>query len=552
MIPSRLRLAVSAALAAALALAWTAPIRGAPAAAEPSKGIMAEGGNADNFDMAPETRLEVVEAAAAALPPIAGGPIQPTWDSVRAHYKVPQWLVEAKFGLFMHWGLYSVPAHHNEWYEKHMYAGGADTAWHIANYGPLDTFGYKDFIPLFTADKFDPDAWAELFRKSGARYVIPTAQHHDGFALWDSAVTPFNAARMGPKRDLIGQLARAVRARGLKFGVSNHEIEAFQFINAPPSIADPLRAAQADLFDPRWAGFYHFADRSDEACRRFLTDWYARTVELIDRYQPDILWFDNGVDIRYLDPLKLRVAAYYYNRAQSWGKEVTISTKKAAFAPSGRNTEQVGSVVDFEKIGVRSPSGIRPGVWQVDEPIGSTWGYTTGMSTAPPGSIVRRLVDTVSKNGNLLLNLSPRPDGTIPEEQQATLLEIGRWLGVNGEAIYGTHAWTTFGEASAGTSRNSSLEVRFTVKGPDLYAVLLGAWPDHEVVIQALSSALPHGGTVRRVGMLGSSDSLPFTVDAAGLHVTLPPRPPCSYAYVLRIAGLEMNAPLATLSGNPR
>ena len=242
---------------------------------------------------------------------------------------------------------------------------------------PQDKFGYKDFIPLFTQSNFNANAWAELFKKSGAKFVVPTAEHHENFALWDSQVTPFNAMKMGPHRDLIGELAKAVRKQGLKFGVSNHGIENFQFINPPADMAAKMKAEQADLYDPKWADFYNVADRSDAACERFLTNWFARNVELIDKYQPDMLWFDNGVDQRYLDPLKLRVAAYYYNRAKEWGKEVSITTKKAAYAPSNKNTETIGSIIDFEKIGSRSPSGIRTGEWQVDHPIGSTWGYTS-------------------------------------------------------------------------------------------------------------------------------------------------------------------------------
>ncbi len=509
----------------------------------PAATVMAEGGNANDFDMAPETRLAVVQAAVAAIPtPLPPGPVDPTWESIKAHYRVPQWFVDAKFGLFMHWGLYAVPAHHNEWYEKHMYA--ADRAWHAEHFGPQDRFGYKDFIPMFTAEKFDAAAWAELFRRSGARYVIPTAQHHDEFALWDSAVTPFNAMRMGPHRDLIGELARAVRAQGLKFGVSNHGIENFQFINPAPDLDARLKAEHADLYNPQWADFYHVADRSDAACEKFLVDWYARVVELVDKYQPDLLWFDNGIDIRYLDPLKLRVAAYYYNRAKEWGKEVSITTKKAAYAPSNRNTEQIGSIVDFEKVGVRSPAGIRPGVWHVDDPIGSTWGYTSDMRVSGPGPIIAKLVDTVSKNGNFTLNISPRADGTIPQAQQETLLGIGRWLDLNGEAIYGTHNWIQFSDGPA----PDSLNVRFTVKGDNLYAVILGAWPGPRTVIRALGT---EAGTVSSVVLLGSAEPVPFAQSADGLALTLPPAAPGPFASTLKITGLKMNLPTATASGNP-
>jgi alpha-L-fucosidase len=509
----------------------------AAVAQTPPHNTEAAGGNASaGYDMAPETRLEVVEAAVHQIPDkIPPGPFSPDWDSLKAHYHVPSWFNQAKFGLFMHWGLYSVPAHHNEWYKQHMY--GADLAWHTQHFGPPELFGYKDFIPMFTCEKFDPDAWALLFKESGAQYVIPTAQHHDNFSMWDSAYNPYNAMAMGPHRDLIGELCKAVRAQGLKFGVSNHGMEAFQFIHLSSALAAELKAKHADLYDPKWADFYLVADRSDAACEKFLVNWVQRNEELIDKYQPDMLWFDNGVDIRYLDPLKLWIAAYYYNRAAQWGKEVSISTKKAAYAPGGNNLDTIGSIIDFEKIGARSPAGIRTGSWQVDDPIGSTWGYTSDMRVSAPGPIIAKLVDTVSKNGNLLLNLSPMADGTFPQEQQNTLLAIGQWLKINGQAIYGTHNWTTFAEG----------KIRFTVKGDDLYAIITGAWPGSAVTIRSIGA----GAAVTSVTMLGTGGELKFTQDSQGLHVTLPAAAPCKYAYTLKICGLKTNGPTTTESGNP-
>ena len=528
---------------AAAAVAWSL----APAAGQ-SDNLMAAGGNAQGYDMAPETTREVVEAAVAQIPvKLPPGPFQPTWESLKENYRVPRWFIGAKFGLFMHWGLYSVPAHHNEWYEKHMYSNGADGQWHVEHFGPQDKFGYKDFIPLFTCSNWNPEAWADLFKKSGAKFVIPTAEHHENFALWDSAVTPFNAMQMGPHRDLIGELCKAVRKEGLKFGVSNHGIENFQFVNPPADLADKMKAEHADLYDPKWVDFYNVADRSDAACERFLTNWFARNVELIDKYRPDLLWFDNGVDQRYLDPLKLRVAAYYYNRAKAWGKEVSISTKKAAYAPSDKNTETIGSIIDFEKIGARSPSGIRTGEWQVDEPIGSTWGYTSGEHFSGPAPIIAKLADTASKNGTLLLNLSPKADGTFPPEITSTLLEIGRWLAVNGEAIYDTHNWIKFSEID----RERNLNIRFTVKGDVLYALILGAWPEDELVIKSLADGGSLQGRVKRVSLLGGEKTLQFSRDENGLKVKLSGLEPGKYASVLKITGLKMNPPTWTDSGNP-
>jgi alpha-L-fucosidase len=522
-----------------------------------------EGGNSLGFDMAPETSQWVVEDAVKQIPtPMAQGPVKPTWDSLKANYKVPDWFRGAKFGIFMHFGIFSVPAHGNEWYEKSLYAGGDDSvlkvlggndlalggntgphstrAWHTEHFGPPDKFGYKDFIPMFKAEQFDADAWAILFKKAGARYVMPGAQHHENFAMWDSKVTPFNSMQMGPKRDVIGELAVAVRKQGMKLGVANHGIENFEFINPPLELAEKMKAEKADLYDPKWADFYNYADRSNAAMKRFLVNWYERNVELIDKYQPDLIYFDNGVDQRHIDPLKLELAAYYYNRAKSWGKEVSFTTKKAAFAPSGTNTKTIASILDFEG---GPPDGIRTGSWVVDRPIGTTsWGYVEGLKANSPETVIGWLVDTVSKNGTLLLNVSPKADGTIPQDQQDTLLAVGKWLETNGEAIYDTHSWTKFEE----TGKD---HIYFTVKDVDLYAIVMGKSAGTEVAISSLPLDGP-AGSVSSVAMLGGR-TLRYKQDGAGLTVTLPDSTDRKEAFVLKIAGLKTNPDTTTNSGNP-
>jgi alpha-L-fucosidase len=469
------------------------------------------------FGMSPPATPQIVEAAAAAKTPVADGPFQPTWESIRQNYKVPQWFIDGKFGIFMHWGLYSVPAYHNEWYEKHMYAAFA--AWHAQHFGPQDKFGYKDFIPLFTCEKFNADDWAALFKNSGAKYVVPTAEHHDWFSLWNSDVSRWNAVKMGPKRDLIGELGAAVRKQGLKFGVSNHSIEHYSFINPKPGL-------KTDLDDPKYADFY-WTKRNDENVKKFLEAWVAKNIELIDKYQVDMLWFDNGVNPRLYDPVKLKVAAYYYNRAKEWGKEVSLSTKDHAYL--------AGSILDFEKVGRAPKDKILPGAWQVDDPIGSTWGYTSDMRVTGANVVIGKLVDVVSKNGNLLLNLSPKSDGTIPEAQQQTLLETGKWLEINGDAIYGTHSWTQFADDAGGSG------FRFTVKGDALYAIDLNA-PKGPAVIAALATGKA-SGKVDGVTMLGHPGKIAFTQDAQGLRVSLPFQAPSKYGFALKITGLKMNPP---------
>lgn len=542
---------------AAMALALSVIARGAALAQTSPNPTIASGGNSGSgpgADMSPRaTTAEVKAAADAITDQIPAGPFKPTWDSIEKNYRVPQWFIDGKFGIFMHWGLYSVPAYRgggaSEWYETHLYAGAATLNWHTQKFGSLDRFGYKDFIPLFTAGKFDPDAWALLFKNAGAKYVIPTAQHHDNFSLWDSKVNPWNAKAMGPKRDLIGDLAAAVRKQGLKFGVSNHGIEAYEFVKPNARVTALLKDKQLDLWDPKWADFYNVANRGKpEDIRRFLVNWVQRNEELINQYQPDMLWFDNGVDVREMDPLKLWIAAYYYNSAAKWGKEVSISTKKAAYAPSGDNIHTIGSIIDFEKIGTRSPAGIRTGSWQVDDPIGSNWGYAEGMTVASSQAVITRLIEVVSQNGNLLLNISPKADGTIPENQRETLLGVGHWLDVNGEAIYGTHNWTQFQDAPP-TNRGAP-NIRYTVKGENLYAIYVGQYPQ-SITLAALADAKAPEGTITSITMLGKPGDLKFMRDAEGLHIALPAVAPCRYAYALKITGLRMTGYTTTSDGNP-
>jgi len=274
--------------------------------------------------------------------------------------------------------------------------------------------------------------------------------------------------------------------------------------------------------------------------KRFLVNWYERDVELIDKYQPDLIYFDNGVDQRHIDPLKLEIAAYYYNRAKSWGKEVSFTTKKAAFAPSGTNTKTIASILDFEG---GPPDGIRGGSWVVDRPIGtSSWGYVDGLKANSPETVIGWLVDTVSKNGTLLLNVSPKADGTIPQDQQNTLLAVGKWLAINGEAIYDTHAWTKFEEKGKN-------HIYFTVKGDTLYAIVMGKTAGTEITINSLPESGP-AGTVRSVSMLGGG-SLDYKQNSTGLSITLPDSSERHEALVLKIVGLKTNPDLNTDSGNP-
>ena len=464
------------------------------------------------------------------------GPVQANWDSIKEHYQVPEWFRDGKFGIFMHWGIYSVPAHHSEWYVRYVYGGGADADWHVQNFGPLNKFGYKDFIPMFTAAKWDPDQWAELFRRSGAKYVIPSAEHHDGFSLWDSASNKYNAKNMGPKRDLIGDLGKAVRAKGLKFGMSNHSVNHFNFVPLNPN---------SDQSDPAWADFYS-VDRSPAARQKFNDLWVKKNFELIDQYQPDMLWFD-GIGGQASDAMKLQVAAHYFTRAAEWGKPVTLSGKGKDFP--------AGAVLDYERQGRIYPRGIKTFDWQVDDPMGNKFAYVKEIQYKDAALLIHRLIDCASMNGNYLMNISPMADGTIPQEQQDRLLAMGKWLEINGDSIYGTTAWTRYGEGpyyAAPTpawvapgpddppgESYTAKEIRFTTKGDTLFAILM-AWPGERAVITSLGTSETLKGEVQRVELLGHKGNLKFTRDSGGLQVEMPTQQPCEYAFALKITGLKL------------
>jgi alpha-L-fucosidase len=464
------------------------------------------------------------------------GPFQPTWESLKS-YKIPQWYQDAKFGIFIHWGLYSVPAFGSEWYPRAMYLEGSpEFKHHVATYGPQTKFGYKDFIPMFHAEHFDPAAWAALFKESGAKYVIPVAEHHDGFPMYDSGLTDWSAAKMGPHRDLIGELAKAIRAEGLHFGASSHRAEHYWFLNGG-------RAFPSDVQDPQYAAFYGPAhvgidpakDDTGHPDPAYLDDWLARSAEIVEKYNPELVYFDWWVHQKEFEPYLQRFAAFYYNQAAAEGMQPVLFRKNAAF-PDGT------TVLDIER---GQLDQIRADHWQTDTSISNaSWGYVKNDSYKSAESIVWQLADIVSKNGNLLLNIGPKSDGTIPEQAQGILRQIGAWLKINGEAIYGTRPWTTYGEGPtkvvAGSFHDTAAgaftpqDIRFTTKEGVLYAIALG-WPQGgHLTIHSLGTA--SNVHVGDVALLGYAGKISFEQQADGLHLEVPARPVGMYAYSFRIA----------------
>ncbi|MBE2214806.1 MAG: alpha-L-fucosidase [Opitutaceae bacterium] len=463
--------------------------------------------------------------------PVPPGPVAADWDSIGKFAQTPAWLQDAKLGIFVFWGLFNVPDHGSDWYPRKMYSHEEDAAWHAAHFGAQDKFGYKDFIPKFTAKRYDPAGLADLFARVGAGYVVGLAEFRDGFALYDSQYTTWDAVDMGPRRDLLGELATATRARGMKFGVSYMRMAHWTFM-FPRLVRMPH-----DLFDPAHAEFYGPPQRpKTPVSAAFQEEWLVRLQEIIDKYQPDTLSFDGTLNERALDPLKARAAAYFFNRAAGAGREPALFTMIGEAGPAFPS----GGLREFERQG-RAPKDLTSDVWQVTDPLMERFGYISGNKTATAGTMVRRLVENTCRNGTFLLVVSPRADGSLPYEQRLTLNAIAGWMDVNGEAIRGTRPWTIPGEGALvlGQGQNyGGRDIRFTRRGDTLYAILMD-WPGSEAVVTSLASgATP--GTVNRVWLLGHSAPLEFTQDASGLKVKLPEEAPCAHAYTLKIHGLKL------------
>jgi alpha-L-fucosidase len=478
---------------------------------------------------------------------------EPTWNSLLQH-RTPQWFQEAKFGIYTHWGVYAVPAcgPNATWYPYNMYREGTPQyEYHVKTYGGPEKFGYKDFIPMLTGEKFDPDEWAELFKKAGAQFAGPVGEHHDGFCMWDTQYSEWSAAKMGPKRDVVGELEKAIRKQGMRFMVALHHAENWWFF--------PHWRKEFDTSDPRYAGLYgpphnlewaeaqsrttisdimgdigQFWPLQEKPSKEFLDVWLGKIREVIDKYRPDMLWFDYALGF-VQEHYKRESLAYYYNRAQEWGKDVVVTYKWHNLAPGA-------GVIDLE-LGRFDTLTYHDWITDTTVDDGQGWGYLKDTKYKSLKTLVHYLIDNVSKNCYLLLNVGPKPNGEIPAEAKELLAGIGKWLEVNGEAIYGTTPWMTYGEGPTQMPKAgyfmedqevqyTAQDIRFTVKGDVLYATCLG-WPAGQVTIESLKALYP--SEIRSVKMLGVDAELAWSLTKEGLKIKPPAEKPCDHAYVFKI-----------------
>lgn len=468
---------------------------------------------------------------------------EPTLESLQQVNPAPEWFKDAKFGIYFHWGVYSVPAFSNEWYPRNMYLDGSkENKHHVDVYGNPSEWSYDKFItgandrqgnfvkfsPKLKSEggNFDPDEWAQLFADAGARFAGPVAEHHDGFSMWASKVNPWNAKGMGPKLDLVGLLVNAIRRHNMKVILTmHHAFNITGYYDSVPPVDDPSLKKL-------------YGQQGKEANEAF---WLSKHKEIIDNYQPDIIWQDFNLR-RITDSVLLEFLSYYYNKAEDWNKEVVATYK------DGLNT--ICAVLDYERGG---PPDLTENYWLTDDAISSSsWCYTEGIGYYSKKQVLHGFLDRISKNGNLLLNISPRADGSIPQEQKDILLAMGDWLRKYGEAVYATRAWIKYGEGPTlmgsghgvftAPSEGTSKDVRYTRSkdGKTLYAILLG-WDvgQDKVILTSLTPDRIGAGKLKSAelinGEAGNYLPLSFNPSSEGLEIKLPERTLDEMAYVIKL-----------------
>jgi alpha-L-fucosidase len=486
------------------------------------------------------------------IPAIRKGPFQRNRESLGT-YGVPEWFRDAKFGIWAHWGPQS-SVEAGDWYARNMYIEGErQYKYHLEHYGHPSKIGYKDLIPAWKGEKFDPDYLVGLYKKAGAKYFMSMGVHHDNFDMWNSKHNRWNAVNIGIKRDVVGLFGHAARKQGLKFGISDHLWVSYKWF-AVSHLADkegPYAGVPYDGADPRYADLYHQIGDPKLLTRKLDWDesgipeswkhhWFLRIKDLVDGYQPDLLYSDGQLPFQNWG-LNLLAHLYNTNAERNGGKT------EAVYASKRKEDSDAGMCVLDRERGVLDE--IWPHPWQTDTCIGD-WHYNRNVTYKTPKAIVDLLVDIVSKNGNLMLNFPLPNNGMLDDRELNILSGITAWMSVNGEAIYATRPWkfsgqtTPTGTPAQDTNFNENKrkaltaeDVRFTTKGQLLYAFVMG-WPEKRAVIAPLGSNSKYApGRIDQVELLGSPDTLKWTRNEAGLSIQLPERKPCDHAVAFKISG---------------
>lgn len=473
---------------------------------------------------------------------IETGFYQPTWDSLR-QYQTPDWYRDAKFGIWSHWGPQAVPMY-GDWYARQMYIQGSDQyRYHVRRYGHPSQVGWKDVIQLWKAEKFDPDGLMDLFVRAGAKYFVAQAAHHDNFHNWNSTHHRWNSVKMGPQKDIIALWQAAAQKQGLPFGFSEHMGATFTWYK-PTKGADktgPYAGVPYDGNDPDYADLYlQNRDAPDLNEHTWYTDnpgwmerWYSFAKELVDRYHPDLLYSDGGVPFGQYGQ---DIIAHLYNTSA----KLHGGTNQAVYNQKDRRVEVYSiGVLDIERSQL---PGILPHVWQTDTSVGD-WFYNVRDVYKTPKQVAEMLVDIVSKNGNLLLNIPQRPDGTLDDECSYLLKSLARWFEANAEGIYGTRPWKVFGEGPSSVIIEGFKEeavpwtvedFRFTQKDGSVYVFQM-KWPEGgKTVVRSL--ALGSVPAVQSVVVLGSAAPVKFEQTTRGLAIDLPEQKPSEYAQCYRVS----------------
>ncbi|MFC2098861.1 alpha-L-fucosidase [Bacteroidota bacterium] len=455
------------------------------------------------------------------------------WESLQTH-ETPEWFLDAKFGIYFHWGIYSVPAFGTEWYPRHMYlenhkGWGEDVRpHHLEKYGA--DFHYHEFIPSFTAEHFNAEEWAKLFKASGAKYAGPVAEHCDNFSMWDSKVNPWNASEMGPKRDIVAELEKAIRGEGLKFVTTLHHQWNWAWYPTWNGLVDTstaeLREFYGEVTGPETFGRYGRNPEEFGPSPEFVEYWKAKVYEVVDNFNPDMLWFDSRLN-SIPEEVRIEILAHYYNEAEKQGRSVVFNYKN-------RDIPKGAGVVDIER-GRMNEKVDYP--WLTDDSwdwIG--WNYKENHEYKSANHILDGLIDIVSKNGCLLLNIGPKADGTIPEEVKNGLLELGSWLKENGEAIYETRPFITYGEGSTTLIKGphggvtdkgikyQADDVRFTTNGKSLYIIQLGTPdPGQSFILKTFAEDnIAARVKIKSIEVLGTDETVSWSKKADGLHLSSP------------------------------